>query len=82
VATEKSPSHYLVGKEGQGVIYVVNGSGGKLGGREPGFPLKSAVYTNTEVGGSMILDVSKSKLDAKWLAADGQIRDQFIIEKR
>jgi hypothetical protein len=81
VATEKSPNHYQVGKNGQGVIYIVNGSGGKLGGRQPGFPLKSAVYTNTEVGGSMILDVSKSKLDAKWLAADGQIRDQFIIEK-
>ena len=82
VATEKSPNHYQVGKKGQGVIYIVNGSGGKLGGRQKGFPLKSAVYTNTEVGGSMILDVTKTKLDAKWLAADGQIRDQFIIEKR
>lgn len=81
VATEKSPNHYQVGKNGQGVIYIVNGSGGKLGGRQPGFPLKSAVYTNTEVGGSMIIDVSKSKLDAKWLAADGQVRDQFVIEK-
>ncbi len=80
-ATEKSPNYYQVGKNGQGVIYIVNGSGGKLGGRQPGFPLKSAVYTNTEIGGSMILDVSKSKLDAKWLAADGQIRDQFIIKK-
>lgn len=82
VATEKSPNHYIVGKNGQGVIYIVNGSGGKLGGREPGFPLKSAVYTNTEVGGSMIIDVTKTKLEAKWLAADGLIRDQFIIEKR
>jgi hypothetical protein len=81
VAMEKSPNQYVVGKKGQGVIYVVNGSGSKLGGRQPGFPLKSAVYTNTEIGGSMILDVSKSKLDAKWLAADGQVRDQFIIEK-
>jgi hypothetical protein len=60
---------------------VVNGSGGKLGGREPGYPLRSAVYSNTELGGSMIFDVSKSKFDAKWLAADGQVRDQFIIEK-
>ncbi|MFL0206565.1 metallophosphoesterase [Aquirufa sp. 2-AUSEE-184A6] len=82
VATEKSPNHYIVGKNGQGVIYIVNGSGGKLGGREPGFPLKSAVYTNTEVGGSMIIDVTNTKLEAKWLAADGLIRDQFIIEKR
>lgn len=81
VATEKAPNHYVVGKKGQGVIYVVNGSGGKLGGREPGYPLKAAVYSNTEVGGSMIFDVSKSKFDAKWVAADGQVRDQFIIEK-
>ena len=81
VASEKSPNHYVVGKKGQGVIYVVNGSGGKLGGREPGYPLKSAVYSNTELGGSMIFDVSKSKFDAKWVAGDGQVRDQFIIEK-
>jgi hypothetical protein len=81
VATEKAPNHYVVGKKGQGVIYVVNGSGSRLGGRMPGFPLKSAVYVNTEVGGSMIIDVSKSRLDAKWLAADGQVRDQFVIEK-
>lgn len=82
VATEKSPSHYLVGKDGQGVIYIVNGSGSKLGGREPGYPLKSAIYTNTEVGGSMIFDVTKSELNAKWIAADGQVRDQFVIEKK
>jgi len=81
VATEKAPNHYVVGKKGQGVIYVVNGSGSRLGGRMPGFPLKSAVYVNTEVGGSMIIDVSKSKFDAKWVAADGQVRDQFVIEK-
>jgi hypothetical protein len=81
VANEKAPNHYVVGKKGQGVIYVVNGSGGKLGGREPGYPLRSAVYSNTELGGSMIFDVSKSKFDAKWVAADGQVRDQFIIEK-
>jgi hypothetical protein len=30
----------------------------------------------------MIIDVTKTKLEAKWLAADGLIRDQFIIEKR
>jgi hypothetical protein len=81
VATEKAPNQYVVGKKGQGVIYVVNGSGSRLGGRMPGFPLKSAVYVNTEVGGSMIIDVSKSKFDAKWVAADGQVRDQFVIEK-
>lgn len=81
VAKEKSPNHFVVGKKGQGVIYVVNGSGGKLGGREPGYPLKSAVYSNTELGGSMIFDVSKSKFDAKWVAADGKVRDQFTIEK-
>ena len=81
VATEKAPNQYVVGKKGQGVIYVVNGSGSRLGGRMPGFPLKSAVYVNTEIGGSMIIDVSKSKFDAKWVAADGQVRDQFVIEK-
>lgn len=81
VATN-STTDYFVKKGGkQGVIYIVNGSGGQIGGREPGFPLNSAIYSNTEIGGSMIIDVVNKKLEAKWIAADGNILDKFTITK-
>jgi acid phosphatase type 7 len=81
-ANSSSTSEYIVPKnKPQGVIYIVNGSGGQLGGRQPGFPLNSAIYTNTEIGGSMIIDVKGKKLDAKWIASDGNILDKFSITK-
>jgi len=76
-----SPNNYSVGKEGQGVIYIVSGSGGKVGGQKEGYPLKAATYYNNTVGGSLILDVNDNKLNAKWICADGEVRDQFSIVK-
>jgi 3',5'-cyclic AMP phosphodiesterase CpdA len=82
VATSTSPNHYFVGPQGQGVIYVVNGSGGKVGGQRPGFPMKSSVYTNNKIGGSVILDVDKRTFNLKWIQSDGVVGDEFVIEKR
>lgn len=82
VAKATSPNHYVVGPQGQGVIYVVNGSGGKVGGQRPGFPMKSSVYTNNKIGGSVILDVDKRTFNLKWIQSDGVVGDEFVIEKR
>jgi phosphodiesterase/alkaline phosphatase D-like protein len=82
VAAPTSPNHYVVGPQGQGVIYVVNGSGGKVGGQRPGFPMKSSVYTNNKIGGSVILDVDKRTFNLKWIQSDGVVGDEFVIEKR
>ncbi len=81
VEKKDSPNHYRVGKEGQGVIYIVSGSGGQVGGQEKDYPLKAATYYNTTVGGSLIMDFDDNKLDAKWICADGQVRDEFSIVK-
>ncbi len=75
------PNNYLVGKNGQGVIYIVSGSGGQVGGQAEGYPLRAATYYNTTVGGSLIMDFNNNKLDAKWICADGKVRDQFSITK-
>jgi hypothetical protein len=80
-ANEKSPNQYVVGPKGQGVIYVVNGSGGKVGGQRPGFPMKSSVYTNNTIGGSVLLDVNKHRFNLKWIQSDGVIGDEFVIKK-
>jgi hypothetical protein len=82
VAKTTAPNHYLKGPEGQGVIYVVSGSGGKVGGQRPGYPMKSSVYTNNTIGGSVLLDVSKNKFNLKWIQSDGQVGDEFVIEKK
>lgn len=81
VATSTSPNQYVVGPKGQGVIYVVNGSGGKVGGQRPGFPMKSSVYTNNKIGGSVILDVDKRTFNLKWIQSDGVVGDEFVIKK-
>ena len=65
----------------QGTIYVVNGSGGQLGGQSPGFPHPATVYNNVTTGGSMLLDVTDNRLDAQWLMSDGTIQDQFTLMK-
>ncbi len=81
LAREKAPNHYVVGPNGQGVIYVVSGSGGKVGGQRPGFPMKSMLYSNNQIGGSVILDVSKSTFELRWIQSDGKVGDYFVIEK-
>jgi hypothetical protein len=70
-----------VGPQGQGVIYVVSGSGGKFGGQRPGYPMKSSIYTNNTIGGSVLLDVTKRTFSLKWIQSDGVVGDQFVIEK-
>jgi 3',5'-cyclic AMP phosphodiesterase CpdA len=81
VAQGSSTNHYTVGPQGQGVIYVVNGSGGKVGGQRPGYPMKSTVYTNNKIGGSVLLDVTKRTFTLQWIQSDGEVGDTFVIEK-
>jgi len=75
-------NHYEVDKNGQGVIYVVCGSGGKVGGQKAEYPLNSSIYSNNKEGGSMILDIKDKYLEAKWIASNGQVLDQFSIRKK
>lgn len=81
VEKKDAPNHYRVGKNGQGIIYIVSGSGGQVGGKSEGYPLRAAVYYNNTIGGSMILDFNDNQLDVRWICADGEVRDQFSIVK-
>ena len=80
-ATPDKPNDYKVGRAGQGVIYIVAGSGGQLGGQMPGFPLNSAVYSNTTEGASVLLDITGNKLEARTIGSTGAVLDRFSIEK-
>ncbi|MCC6371987.1 MAG: metallophosphoesterase [Bacteroidia bacterium] len=64
-----------------GTVYVVAGSAGYLGGQQASFPHDAMYYSNATDGGSLVLDIEQNKLEAKWLCADGVIRDKFTIYK-
>ncbi|MFD2935585.1 metallophosphoesterase [Spirosoma flavum] len=76
-----SPNSCPILTKGQGTVYVVNGSGGQLGGQSPDFPHPATVYNNTTLGGSMLLDVNDNRLDAQLVMADGSVQDKFTIMK-
>ena len=82
VESKEASNKYVVDKEGQGVIYVVCGSGGKVGGQKAEYPLKSSIYSNNKEGGSMIFDIKDKYLKAKWIASNGEVMDQFSIQKK
>ena len=76
-----SPNSCPILTKGQGTVYVVNGSGGQLGGQSDGFPHPATVYNNTTLGGSMLLDVNDNRLDAQLVMSDGSVQDKFTIMK-
>ena len=72
---------YVKDATNSGTVYVVSGSAGQLGGTTSGYPHNAMQYSNATNGGSMILEVEDNRLDAKWVCADGVIRDRFTIMK-
>ncbi|GAB3221812.1 metallophosphoesterase [Spirosoma arcticum] len=78
-----SPNSCPILTKGQGTVYVVNGSGGALGGVSPGYPHggMAAGYRGDIWGGSMLLDVTDNRLDAQFIAYDGSVQDKFTLMK-
>ena len=64
-----------------GTVYVVAGSAGKVGGAQVGYPHNAMHYANATNAGALALSIREGRLDAKFIAEDGLIRDQFTILK-
>ena len=64
-----------------GIVYAVVGSSGELGGTSSGYPHNAMYYSNSTNGGALVFEVENNRLDAKWICADGVIRDNFTIMK-
>lgn len=64
-----------------GIVYAVVGSSGQVGGSVSGYPHNAMYYSNNTNAGAMILEIENNRLDAKWLCADGIIRDSLTIMK-
>ncbi len=67
--------------ENEGIIYVVNGVGAGNGGIQTSYPHDAMVYSNNSNAGSLALEIEGNRLDAKFIAEDGSIKDQFTILK-
>lgn len=68
-------------KVNHGTVYVVAGSAGQVGGTSGSFPHAAMFYSNATVGGSLAIEIEGNRLDAKFVAADNTIKDQFTILK-
>jgi hypothetical protein len=73
---------YLKSKNNRGTVYVVAGSAGQLGGTQKSFPHDAMYYSNADVGGALLLEVTGKKLDLSWVCSDGQVRDHFTMTKK
>uniref|UniRef100_A0A183CSJ2 Metallophos domain-containing protein n=1 Tax=Globodera pallida TaxID=36090 RepID=A0A183CSJ2_GLOPA len=67
--------------DNQGTVYVVAGSAGQLGATQAGYPHDAMPVADSQHGGALLLEVEGKRLDAKWIAADGLVRDQFTVVK-
>lgn len=75
------PYHKNKTKGLDGTVYVVSGSAGKISGQQVSFPHNAMHYSNATNAGSLALNVTGGRLDAKFICEDGAIRDQFTILK-
>lgn len=67
----------------EGTIYCVVGSGGRLElpARSAESPHPTSVYSQIEVGGSLLFTIENNRLDAQWTASTGEVMDQFTVFK-
>ena len=72
---------YIKDSSNKGTVYVVSGSSGALDYSQKAFPHNAMQYSDVSVGGSCILEIEANRLDLKWIAADGIIRDKFTMMK-
>jgi hypothetical protein len=68
-------------KTKHGTVYVLSGSAGQIGGTQSSFPHAAMTYSNATTGGSLAIEIEGNRLDAKFVAADNTIKDQFTIFK-
>ena len=64
-----------------GTVYIVSGSAGQLGGKQPSWPHDALPYADVTHGGSGMLEIQGDRLDWKWICTDGEIRDHFTMLK-
>jgi hypothetical protein len=65
----------------KGTVYAVVGCSGKTGSVQSSWPHPAMYISTNNEKGSMVIDVNKNRLDAKFLTSNGIVYDQFTIIK-
>lgn len=78
---EKNIGSSPIINKSEGTIYAVIGSAGRLDWNGDPNPHPSSVYSNVTIGGSLLMTIDNNRLDARWVCADGVIRDNFTVFK-
>lgn len=65
----------------KGIVYVVAGSAGWVTSKQAAYPHDATVYSNSESGGSIYLEIEGNRLDSKYISENGTVADQFTIMK-
>jgi acid phosphatase type 7 len=66
---------------GQGIVFVVAGSAVWYTSTQSTYPHDAMYFSNTQNGGSVYLEIEANRLDLKWIADDGTVKDNFTIMK-
>ena len=73
---------YIKDESNQGTVYVVSGSAGALDYAQASFPHDAMQYADVSIGGASLIEVENNRLDLKWIASNGEVKDQFTIMKK
>lgn len=63
----------------KGTVYVVAGSAGQLGATQSGYPHNGLPFATASIGGALLLEVDRNRLDMKWVTSAGNVSDRFTI---
>jgi acid phosphatase type 7 len=79
---DSCPYIFKSNQAGQGIVFVVAGSAGwGGGGTQANYPHNAMYFSHSTNGGSIYLEIEANRLDLKWIADDGAIKDQFTMMK-
>ena len=62
------------------VVYTVAGNGGKITTLSNGFPHPAHFFSELALG-SVVIDVTAARLDARFIGTDGGVLDSFVITR-
>ncbi|MCG8459896.1 MAG: hypothetical protein MI919_26750, partial [Holophagales bacterium] len=73
---EDGDGPYRKARRGQGMVFVVAGSSGKLATGKLEHPIMVESYMTL---GSVVVDIDGPRLDLAFVTADGEVADQFTL---
>ena len=66
---------------GEGIVYMVAGSAGRISGKQAAWP-HDAMYYSSTLAGSVLLTVHGDTLKSEWITENGDVLDNFQMIKR